>query len=564
MKVRQLLGLKSGTGGRAGLITVLLSWLLVTVIGFAVLYPLWRLVVLAIAPEGSLSGSVIADVVGAPWFGGAVRNTAIVVGCSSVLAVLVAGTLTWINERTDASLGWFGQLLPMTPLLVPPVAVAAGWVILAIPRIGLLRIPFGDLIPNIFSYGGLIFVLTLVMVPYVYLLLQTAFRNMDPALEEASLVSGAGVIRTLLRVSLPSLKHALAAGVLLACVVGISQFAVPTIIGTPARIDVLSVRAVRFVTATYPAELGGGAVVGLFMMIATGTLWYLYFRVARAGRFAQIGTRAPRGNLVKLGAWKWPIRLGMLLFLFVTTILPLIALVIVALQPYWTANIDVSSFGLSNFRAVFGASQLGGSFFNSIRYALVGAAIGTGLVVILTGASKIAHLRSAGIGLTIMKIPAAIANIVLGVGFLIAFYGPPFRLGGTAILLVGAYVIVFLPHASIVGESATAQVPQDLLEASEVSGASHFRTHRKVLFPLSLPGYLSAYALLFALMAAEVSTSRILARPGTRVVGFSIIQVYESGGFGQLAVLALVISLVILTAMASITGIGQLLRKRWS
>lgn len=266
---------------------------------------------------------------------------------------------------------------------------------------------------------------------------------------------------------------------------------------------------------------------------------------------------------MRLGWWRWPIRLLMGVYLLVTAVLPLAALAVVAFQPYWTPRIDLSTFTLVHFRRVFGNPQLSESLTNSVTFATIGATIAVLLVAALTGAAKIGKARSAELGLGIIKIPAAVANVVLGVGFLIAFFGPPFELGGTVFLLVGTYVLIYLPHASIIGEAATTQVRQELIEASEVSGASGWRTHLRVLTPLTLPGFLAAFALLFAMMAGEVSVSRVLARPGTTVVGFSLIQVYESGGFGSLAVLATLTSLVIMLVIALCLRTAQWLRRRW-
>jgi iron(III) transport system permease protein len=56
----------------------------------------------------------------------ALQNTAIVVVVSSALATMIAAVLAWLNERTDASLGSVGRVLPLIPFLMPAIALPLG------------------------------------------------------------------------------------------------------------------------------------------------------------------------------------------------------------------------------------------------------------------------------------------------------------------------------------------------------------------------------------------------------------------------------------------------------
>lgn len=542
---------------------------IVVVLFIAILLPLVRLLTTGFAPNGEFTFDVVTDVFGARWFPDALRNTLIVVGCSAASAVVIAALLAWANERTDAAIGWFGQILPLIPLVVPGMVLATGWLMLGAPRVGLLQRPLEQLpwldafIPDLHSMPGLIFVLTLTLVPFPFLVIQNALRNVDPALEEASVMAGAGVWRTVWRVSLPSVKHAILGGALLAVIVGIAEYSVPLIIGTPARLDILSVHTVRFVTASYPAQLGEGSVMGLFMLLVTGSLWFVYFKVSKGGRFSQLGGKASKASLMKLGWAKWPVRAVMVIFFLCSAALPLFALLLVALQPYWTPVIDITQLGFGNFQQVLQSDNLGGAIANSALYATIGATIAVVVVGMLTTSVSIRRSRFAEVGLGVMKVPAAISSVVLAIGFVMAFYGAPFHLGGTMVLLIGAYVINYLPYASILAESAVAQVRKDLVESSNVAGASEWRTRMRIVVPLALPGFIGAFALLFAMMAGEATMSRVLAQPGTQVAGFAILQTYEVGSFSQLAVMGALIAGLILVVVASLLGVSRLLRRRW-
>ena len=108
-----------------------------------------------------------------------------------------------------------------TPLMLPPIALSTGWFFLGHERAGLLNVGLRALTGalgldwwaetgpvNIATFSGLIFVYTLYLVPFAYLLVAAAFRNFDSSLEEASRVAGAGSWRTFRNVSAPGIMPA--------------------------------------------------------------------------------------------------------------------------------------------------------------------------------------------------------------------------------------------------------------------------------------------------------------------------------------------------------------------
>src|SRR3546814_3904147 len=162
-----------------------------------------------------------------------VHDTAIAVGASGAVAMSIASLVAWINERTDAVFGLAGSIIPLVPLLIPHVAVAIGWTFLLSERVGFLSVflnwAFGSWIPgieslDIYSWGGLIGLYTMFLMPYAYVIVGSAFKNIDPALEEASRVSGGSVGRTALRVSLPLVLPAIMGAGLLHVIEGLSLY----------------------------------------------------------------------------------------------------------------------------------------------------------------------------------------------------------------------------------------------------------------------------------------------------------------------------------------------------
>ena len=81
-----------------------------------------------------------------------------------------------------------------------------------------------DRLPEIYGLPGATMTLVLLSYPYVLLVVRSSIVNMDPAVEESARSLGKGPIRTLLTVTVPMLRPAIAAGSLLVALYVLSDF----------------------------------------------------------------------------------------------------------------------------------------------------------------------------------------------------------------------------------------------------------------------------------------------------------------------------------------------------
>jgi iron(III) transport system permease protein len=245
-------------------------------------YPLVRVLGYLFIIDGRLDFSALAIVATLKDLPQLLGSTVLVVGGSSVAALVVGSVLAWLNERTDARMGVATDLMPLLPFLLPPIAGAIGWVLLLSPRAGFvnaalrsglssLGVDLAEGPLNIYSWWGLIFVYAVYQVPYVYLMVSAGLRNVDSSIEEQSRLCGSGPFRTMRKVTLPAVAPSLGAAVLLMIWHGFGLFSVPQIIGTGARIDVLSVRIVRLLTFSYPPETSLAVGLTFFVVLVVGT-----------------------------------------------------------------------------------------------------------------------------------------------------------------------------------------------------------------------------------------------------------------------------------------------------
>ena len=534
----------------------LFACLLSCIMAALILFPLISVFWTSFFPDGAFSGIAFRELTSQAGLGGVLLNSFLTIGVATALATLVGTVFAGLTERTDMGLNSVGRLLPTMPLLVPPIAGAIGWVMLAAPRSGFLNAFFnysaswfgvelrGPFL-NIFSWPGLIFVYAVYLVPHVYLTVAAGLRNLDPSLEEAARVSGASSMATIVGVTIPAVMPAVASGAILALISGVALFSVPIIIGGQAGIEILSVRIVHLMTASYPPQTGQALLLGLLVAGVVSASWLWQRRLMRAGNFATIGGRARQQAVIRLGWLKWPARLLVMLYVLIASVLPLAALFIVSLQPFWSPKINSNMLSMQHYVRLFGQQSFAyDGLFNSVVLGIIAATSGTFVAAVI--AYYVDRNQTKLISLSIdavTKLPAAVSHLIIGIAFVAAFAGAPFYLHGTLAILLLAYIVLYAPQATFSAGSALSQVGRQLMEASLVCGASSGATFARITLPLMLPGLMAGWTMLFVLVAGDITASSMLAGTRNPVAGFVILDLWTNGAFPPLAAFATVISL---------------------
>jgi ABC-type Fe3+ transport system permease subunit len=135
-----------------------------------------------------------------------IRNS-LVFGLGTSLLAFAGGVyLAWVTERTNIPLkkAIYGSIL--IPLIVPGLLTTIGWIMMFSRRLGLVNMIAGEIFGfdqplEIYNMPGMIWVLGTDQIPLSFLLLSASFRSMDPALEEAAVISGTGIVRTTFRIT---------------------------------------------------------------------------------------------------------------------------------------------------------------------------------------------------------------------------------------------------------------------------------------------------------------------------------------------------------------------------
>jgi iron(III) transport system permease protein len=451
---------------------------------------------------------------------------------------------------------------------MPSIAGAYGWVLALSPRIGYVNqvwsAVFGTPGPfNAHTMSTLIFVYSIHGTTFAFLIISAALRNLDPALEEQSRLCGASRARTLLRVVIPAMLPSIAAAFLLVIWTTTGSLAVPAAIAQPAGIPIMSVQIIRFLHFDYPPAYGPAIVMSFIMVGIIGSVWLAGSRIRKLGRHGTVGGKTRIAPRKKLGFWKWPARAFILIWAATVVLVPLACLAMVALNGFWAGNLRLDNFSLRHIMALFErGSPTFQAFTTSLRVALIVATIGSVCAAIISVFVTSRKDRATTVADGILKLPTILPGLVLALGIVLAYAGPPFMLGGSFAILVIAFLLEQVPKGTLTTDPIAAQVGQELTEASHVAGAAGFRTFMKVHFPLMLPGTVVAWALLFVHVVGDLDTSAIVASVHNPTIGSQMLRLGENGDYPTVAALAILVVLISITVVTTVFVLTR--RRKWA
>jgi len=232
------------------------------------------------------------------------------------------------------------------------------------------------------------------------------------------------------------------------------------------------------------------------------------------------------------------------LYLLVAAVLPILAILLVSLLPYWKPDFTLAELSVQNYVDVFRSMNFVEALVNSFKLS------GISVVVIIAVALLISIVRARsrsrmGQALYVAgNLPLGVPGVVLGLGALILFTTGGLPLYGTLLGLILAYIIHHLPLALRNVDPIVHQLGHELEEAARVAGAGETRVLKDVTLPLVLPGITAAAAVTMILMLREFPMSALLSTPTTKVLSVYLVNSFENGVFPQVAAMAMGLSLI--------------------
>ena len=463
-------------------------------------------------------------------------NTAYYAGGSVFLGLLLASVLTWLVERTDMPFRTTIKVTLFATMTIPPLAYAFGWIMLLNPNNGALNVLLKNLFRleqhpfDVYTLSMMIFISATELVPTMFVMLSGLFRNMDPQLEKAGAVCGAGYLKTARYILLPLLSPGLLSVAMYMLMIMVQAFEVPLVMGLTAGVPVLSVYIYLLSSPEGGTpKYGLAAAFGIGLLVLAMVLMAIYYAATRtAERFRVVTGKGFRPQRIELGRWRYPALIFTLVY-FGVMIAPVLALLWTSLLPFYQlpSAMALHRVSLDNYRAIMSRTKIQQAILNTFILVFSTATatmLLSGLMswFAVRGKGKLARLLD-----MIAFAPLAIPRIVMAVAILLLYIRTP--LYGTIWIIVLAQITAYLAFGTRTVNGALTQIHPELENAATACGAPWLTTLRKILLPLLWPHFLNAWLWIIAHSMRDLTLALTLMSPDNVVLSSTLWVLWSFG-----------------------------------
>jgi iron(III) transport system permease protein len=509
-----------------------------TLMAFLLIWPILQVLKLGFL-DPQTEGFTLANYVKVlthPYYLGALKNTLIIGIGGMVGACLLGVPLAYFTARYVVRGRSLIATLAVLALVSPPFIGAYSWVVVAGNNGWLTQQmkTLGVTLPTIYGMHGVILVFSLKFFPFVYLMTESALRNINRSFEEAAENLGCSRWERFYKITLPLVFPATSSGAILCFVLSIADFGTPSIIGRDLR--TLSTIAYN----QYTSEMGGpptmAVSISMLMIVISMLAVFLQRYVISKRRYAGSMTNLTVPRTLRGG---YSVLVHALCY--GVAALATLPILVVIYTSFLQTNGPVFSggFGLNSYARVI--HEVPDVITNTFRFALLATLMITlmgGLMsyIIVRRESALSSLLD-----SVLMVPYVVPGVVMAIGFLLTFNRGVFDLVGTGSIIVLILFIRRLPYGVRATSSVLRQIMPSIEEAAISLGAAPAKAFWKVTVPLMLPGVVAGAMMSFITAINELSSTLLLYTGGTTTMPVKIYNAVLDGEFGIAAALSTIL-----------------------
>lgn len=449
-----------------------------------------------------------------PGFGEALWNTFALSFVRQLIGTVLGVMIAWVLARTDIPGAKWLEYGFWIAVFLPSLTVTLSWILVfdghnGVANLAWAALGWGQGPFEIYSWWGIVWVQLLSStLPIKVMLLTPLLRNLDSSYEEAARTVGASGGKAMWKITAPLIAPTVLVTVVLGFIRALEAFEVELILGLPARIDVISTLLYRTVRSN-PPDYGGAAVMAVFALLIMIPLVLLQRWYSERNSFSTISGKF-RSDQRKLGKWRIPVFILLLLGVGIMTVLPVVMLFMGSFMKFF------GFFGLTEVwtldhwvRVVSDATflrALGNSFLIAGGTAIIAMLIFSGIAYLLV---RRRFRGRAGLDFMVW-LPSMLPGVVLGLAYVILFLRVPVLqpLYGTVGILLVVSVLGVMTLSVQTLKGSIVQIGAEMEEASSGSGAPWLYTFRRIVLPIIAPSVVVVGVLAFT--AAARSTGLIV------------------------------------------------------
>ncbi len=480
-----------------------------------------------------------------------VINTIKIVSATSILTMIIGTTLAWLIAAYEFPLRKFFKWALILPLTVPPY-IAAYTYNGVFNYTGVVQKFFRDVMKmnldpkyfDIMSLKGCVFIFTVFLFPYVYMITRAFLEKQSASLIENARILGRGSISIFLHVILPISRGAIVGGASLVILEVLNDFGVVSYFGVQTFSTAIFKTWFSMGDTSTAVKLASMLMFTVFILLSTEK--WIRGRKKYSYTTAKVRSIVP----IKLKGIK---AIGAFVYCFIVLslgfIIPLLQLsqwgiltykqvlnikfITLIFNTIWVATIPtitiiIMALIIANFCRINnkGISKIF-SKISILGYSVPGAVIAIGVILFMVSLDR--HM------VWIYKIIDPSSKTLI--------------LSTSIFMLIFAYAIRFLAIGYQSIESGFDKIGMKFFEASRTLGHNVTKTFFKVDLPMIKPAVISAFALVFVEIVKELPLTLIL-----RPFNFNTLstKTYEYAGNEMIHEASIPALIIILISIASV------------
>jgi iron(III) transport system permease protein len=537
----------------AHLINILAAFLFL-LLAFFLLYPIIAVLLKSVRDSSGFTLNYYRVFFRADYYYQSLYNTLLLGAINTVVCVVIGFCLAYMTTRGPWLLRKPLKLISLIPLIAPPYLFALSLIIL-FGRNGLVTRAL-DLPWQLYGFTGVVVSQSLAFIPLAYMMIESTLMSLNPNLEESAYDMGASEATILRTITIPLLAPGLLKAALLIFVMTIAEFGNAAILG--GRTPFLAPDTYTVITGE--SDFNMGSVLSVVLIAPCILIFFVHNYLLEGKKFTTIGGKPVASEPRKITP------LVLVPFVIITTVAAgaiLVCFGVVFVASFYKILGVTKDIVFSNYLD-FTSNQ---AIFNSIRVSFMAAAIGAAIGVLLAyvivrgkffGRSFIEMISLSGF---------ALPGTVLGIGYLLAFSAPPFKLTGGILILALNCVFRFLAVGVEAGISKLHQIHIEIEEASADLGASFLTTFYKIVLPIMFPAFIAGFVYTFMTAIVSLSAVVFLVSPGFDLAS---VRIFDAAVYGEVGiasattmklVLIVMLCMLVLDFITKKTRLGSSMKK---
>ncbi|WP_052131581.1 ABC transporter permease [Planococcus sp. CAU13] len=489
------------------------------------------------------------------------RNSLMLGGYVIVATTCIALPLAIIRTKTFLVRSNWLDIVFIIPFMTPPYIGSMGW-ILFMQRNGYYEQIFGAQAPfTFFSVAGMVFIMSLHLFPFLYLMLKNALLRINGSFQDATLIYGGNPILNWIRVVLPLLVSSYVMAALLVFIKTLAEFGTPATFGKRIGYNVFTTEIHNYLSH-WPINISAATSLSMILLSVCMVIWYIQNIISRKYTYGIHSGKSASSAQTKDSLIIRFFSIGYIIMITGLSIgIPYFSIIVTSLLNVRGEPMGLSNLSLIHYSELFTIGSSGfKALMNSINFALIASTIAA-----LIGFAAALYIKDAQRKpQQLLDFTGLLSNIIPGIVFvvgLILFWNAawlPATIYNTNWMPIVTYIVLFLPYSVQYTKSALTQLDPSIHHSNAVFAQNYGLILVKVWLPLLGQGILAGWMMTFIISMRELVGSLLILPPSVETSATFIFSQFEQGDVSK--GMAMAVITVLLTIICII--LIELLQRR--